>query len=516
MGKKSKRVRNNKEGGDAEDDTKQARHQQGAASNKNSDEVETADNLRFEDPFVDEYIVEDEEAEDGMEEDMDGEGHPQGNNGDAAGMEVIQSWHPLMGGEPPEDLEMDPSAYKMHHTLAGEWPSLSFDFLRDTLGDARQRFPHSLQAAIGTQAPSPDDNHLTILQLSDLCKIPNNNEEDDILGEEYDKQDDNDDDSDDEEDEDLDPVMEHFNLPHRGGVNRIRAMPQNSDIIATWSDFGIVNIYNVRHVRSRFHGHNSATDMSSSMQPKDEPYYVHSGHGTEGFALDWSKANQGHLASGDCQGAVHLWKPRDNGTSFEVNSTYETVGGHSVEDLQWSPSEKTVICAAEAGGFMSIYDTRAPNRAMLRPLIAENGIDVNVCSWNHLVSNLLATGSDDGTLSVWDLRTFGKGSNKADPLAQFTCHKTPITSVEWHPTDESMLSVSDTVGAYVYDLSVEEDAPQQQSDETKMLVADIPPQLLFCHSGSTDFKELHWHPQISSCIMTTAYSGFSVFIPSNL
>ena len=73
-----------------------------------------------------------------------------------------------------------------------------------------------------------------------------------------------------------------------------------------------------------------------------------------------------------------------------------------------------------------------------------------------------------------------------------------------------MLAVTDDAGAYIYDLSVEED------DSGKTGLPDVPPQLLFVHSGSEQFKEVHWHSQISSCLMTTALSGYSVFIPSNL
>ena len=139
--------------------------------------------------------------------------------------------------------------------------------------------------------------------------------------------------------------------------------------------------------------------------------------------------------------------------------------------------------------------------------------DVNVISWNHNVSNLLASGSDDGVFSVWDLRSFGK-----DPLARFTTHTTPITSLEWHPTDESMITVSDESAVFIYDLSVEEDA--EELAKTASLTGEgerkIPAQLLFLHAGSVSNKECHWHPQIPSCVMTTALSGFNIFIPSNL
>jgi ribosome assembly protein RRB1 len=132
-----------------------------------------------------------------------------------------------------------------------------------------------------------------------------------------------------------------------------------------------------------------------------------------------------------------------------------------------------------------------------------------------------------GTFSVWDLRNFKvpDPSVPPRPLARFRSHRSPITSLEWHPTDESMIAVSDDRGTYIYDLSIEEDDPDaasaaKNSDEgggdSCVLGGEIPPQLLFVHSGSEMTKEVRWHPQIPSCVTTTSLNGFSVFIPSNL
>lgn len=472
-------------------------------------EAETKDNLMFEDPFVDEVEEEDIVDRD-SDADDDDEEEPMvfDENGN---QEVIQSWNPLTGEAlaPGQELEMDPTAYKMHHGLNPEWPSLSFDFLRDDVGESRTRFPHTLTAVVGTQAGRREDNQLTVMKLSDLGRIKVETE-DDILGEEYNPDKEDDDDSDDEDAVDLDPILESYSVPHDGGVNRIRAMPQQSHIVATWSDVGHVNIYNLESIVSKL-----AKTGAKQTKPFSEikPIFVHSKHATEGYALDWSPVKQGNLATGDCAGNIHLWTQRPEG-GFEVVPSYESkvysngqsAENPSVEDIQWSPSEGTVFCTAECGGYVRIFDTRAPNRAMLSHKIQSDGADVNVVSWNKLVTNLLACGGDDGVLSVWDLRHFS--SDAPDPLARFTTHKTPITSVEWHPTDESMLAATDDVGTYIYDLSVEEDDNKGE--------VDVPPQLLFIHSGSEQFKEVHWHPQISSCLMTTALSGFSAFIPSNL
>jgi ribosome assembly protein RRB1 len=268
MGKQSKRRLNSKQG-----DSR-------PAPNDREKEEETAENLRFEDPYVDE-IEEEDVMNTGEDDDDDDDDDDKSENAGMDDVELVQSWHPLMGVPNEEPLEMDPSAYKMYHTLTPEWPALSFDFLRDDLGDARQRFPHSLQAAIGTQADSPENNRLTILKLSDLSKLVQAEDEEDILGDEYDK-DGDDSSSDEEENLDLDPILEHYHIPHYGGVNRLRAMPQQSDIIATWSDVGTVNLFNVENIRSRFDASEGKGSSGKASVGMEKPFFSYSGHGNEG------------------------------------------------------------------------------------------------------------------------------------------------------------------------------------------------------------------------------------------
>lgn len=99
------------------------------------------------------------------------------------------------------------------------------------------------------------------------------------------------------------------------------------------------------------------------------------------------------------------------------------------------------------------------------------------------------------------------------PVAHFTWHKAPITSVEWHPTDPSVFASSGADDQVtLWDLSVEQD-----DDEGTTAVGPdgqaltVPPQLLFVHQGQKDVKELHWHPQIPGMVLTTAADGFNVF-----
>lgn len=67
-------------------------------------------------------------------------------------------------------------------------------------------------------------------------------------------------------------------------------------------------------------------------------------HAAEGFGLGWSPHTVGALASGDCRGKLHTWAPREGG-SWAVSGAYAGHGG-SVEDIEWSPSEATVLATA--------------------------------------------------------------------------------------------------------------------------------------------------------------------------
>ena len=67
-----------------------------------------------------------------------------------------------------EILEPDDSVYIMRHTMHVKWPCLSFDVLRDNLGDGRQRFPATAYIAAGTQADTAKNNELLVYKMSSL------------------------------------------------------------------------------------------------------------------------------------------------------------------------------------------------------------------------------------------------------------------------------------------------------------------------------------------------------------
>jgi ribosome assembly protein RRB1 len=113
----------------------------GQGRKEDVDSEPNIEELEFEDPYGDD--IEEEEEEEKYDE-VEGEGgEAEGTTEAAPGapQQVIkQVWRAGVEKlEDIEDLEYDPSAYIMYHSMQTEWPCLSFDFLKDDLGDNRHR-----------------------------------------------------------------------------------------------------------------------------------------------------------------------------------------------------------------------------------------------------------------------------------------------------------------------------------------------------------------------------------------
>lgn len=73
-----------------------------------------------------------------------------------------------------EILEADDSVYIMRHSMNVNWPCLSFDVLRDNLGDERQRYPATAYLVAGTQADTAKNNEVVVYKLSSLHRTQKN------------------------------------------------------------------------------------------------------------------------------------------------------------------------------------------------------------------------------------------------------------------------------------------------------------------------------------------------------
>lgn len=375
-------------------------------------------------------------------------------------------------------LMPDLTTYDMLHSVTVQWPFLSIDIIKDELGDERRnvclsatslkltsQYPQTIYLVAGTQADEPRNNELQVMKLSQLHKTRKSGRPLD--------EDDDESDSDEEDNVDEDPVLEHRSLPTNGGTNRIRVFQSPAALLAaSWSETGRVHVWNLQSA------YTSLSQPGTPMDPKTEkPLYTVQSHKDEGYGLAFS--SDGSLLSGDNQGKIFLTEP----TSSHFTTSPRAFTSHapnSVEDIQWSPSEKSVFASVSSSGALHIHDIRSPARNKPAINLRASETDVNVLSWNPSVSYLMLTGDDDGGTKVWDLRQFKKdNTGKEAVVAEFLWHKSAITSIEWSPHEGSVFASSGAdEQVCLWDLSTEADDEEQP---TVNEMRDVPQQLLFIH-----------------------------------
>ena len=425
-----------------------------------------------------------------------------------------------------EELVYDNSAYEMIHRAEVEWPSLTIDILtNDRFGKESysnwfpsyvnsfnpsetrtetikypdgykaeitkhisDKYPYEAYVVAGSQATKKSDNKIYVMKWCNLYKTLNDDDNEAI-----------------NEDDEEEARLYFESIPHRGGVNRIRSM-HGSNIVASWSDEGDLSIFDLTEAIKRVEKKSKA--KSNTMSKKKYSSLISKfKHKQEGFALDWSPIKLGLLASGGCDSLIHMYEPTSADLSDFIKHDKPLKGHkHSVEDIQFSPSQENVLASCSVDKTIKLWDLREDKwKAQLS--FKAHDADVNVISWNTECKYLLASGSDDGSFKVWDLRKIQKDVN-SKPITNIKWHNGPITSIHFQPREECVLAVSSADNKLsIWDFSVEPEKDEPIDNE-------IPPQLMFLHQGQQNIKEIMFHPIFDSMLVSTAQDSYNIFRPN--
>ncbi|CAG8470271.1 2848_t:CDS:2, partial [Paraglomus occultum] len=152
-----------------------------------------------------------------------------------------------------------------------------------------------------------------------------------------------------------------------------------------------------------------------------------------------------------------------------------------------------------------IWDTRNDREKPAYNIIAHEKA-VNALAFNPHNEHVVATGSVDMNVSLWDLR------NLKYKLHMMEYHKDEILCLKWAPFDETILaSSSGDRRVCIWDLSrIGEDQTAEDAEEG-------PSELLFVHGGHTDrVRDFSWNPHTQWVIASVADDNImQIWQPSN-
>eukprot|EP01038_Epipyxis_sp_PR26KG_P004036 gene4036-5773_t len=343
-----------------------------------------------------------------------------------------------------------PFLYDMVMTHALEWPSLTVEWLPNA-PTKTDRDVNIHKLILGTHTSGEEQNYLMIADV--LLPLPDA----DIDARKYD----------DERGEvggfggTLSKIDVKIKINHDGEVNRARAMPQNSFLIATKSPSATVFVFD--------YSKHPSMPVDTICRPQHRCY----GHTAEGYGLAWNPITQGMLLSGSDDAAVCLWDIQQSG--IDTNALQIKKGHTSVvEDVDWNKFQSHVFGSVGDDSKLMIWDSRENHDSATHVVDQAHESDVNCLSFNPFNEFLIATGGSDRMVNLWDLR------NMKQRIHGFEGHKNGVYQVSWSPFDEQFLgSCGSDRRAHIWDLSR---IGQEQTPED---AADGPPELLFIHGGHT-------------------------------
>lgn len=256
-------------------------------------------------------------------------------------------------------------------------------------------------------------------------------------------------------------------LPHEGEVNRARYMPQNPDIIATEAVTGEVFVYDLKADNGRAKG----------------PQMVLKGHTDEGYGLSWNTHTKGRLLSCSTDKTVCIWDIGEapSGT-MNPCATFEHHEA-AVNDVSWHSADPHTFASVGDDKLLILYDARMDSKTAAVKKVEAHQNEINCVAFHPTLTTLLATGSADHTLGLFDTRKMDK------PLHVLAHHSDLIYQIAWNPHNESCIASSSADRRLmVWDLSKVGDEQAREDAE------DGPAELLFVHGGHTSrIMDFSWN-----------------------
>ena len=166
-------------------------------------------------------------------------------------------------------------------------------------------------------------------------------------------------------------------------------------------------------------------------------------HTSEIGSLDFNCVKRELLVSAGWDSTVKVWDV--NRLQAGNVSTFNHHTGH-VYQAACSPHDPRLIASVGSDGQLIITDTSQPYNI---PLRMQHGSEVLSCDWHKYSPGLIATGSVDSLIRVWDIR------NSSVPVSVLAGHTLAVRRVKCHPhIPNEIVSCSYDMTLRHWDLSI--------------------------------------------------------------
>lgn len=256
-------------------------------------------------------------------------------------------------------------------------------------------------------------------------------------------------------------------------INRARYMPQDPNVVAALLNSGKVDLF-----------HLTQDVATASFNTCVENSYC----------LSWNRYKKGHLLTSLDGNSIGL---RDVGSPDTIIAKTESQN-QFINDVSWSPSDANLFATVAEDDQMMLYDARSPEQAVsCFDSVGSQGL--NTLAFSPFAKSLVALGGSNSNINLVDLRMLSK-NGKGGLLHTMMGHGDSISCLEFSPhLDGILASGSQDRRVIIWDLSkIGEEQVQEDAE-------DGSPEIFMMHAGHTGaISDLSWCPFAKWTLATLA------------
>lgn len=228
--------------------------------------------------------------------------------------------------------------------------------------------------------------------------------------------------------EDVESVRDGSSKPPSGScldlakpLNAISPAPDGDRIVAAGRD--VLKIYDVRP-----HDTNQVFTEVESLRPTEKKLNL----SYSAVDVQWHPTESNKIATAATNGAVVIWNVlhRDGRTQKRERVIVEHT--RTVNRLSWHPGNAYNLLSGSQDGTMKLWDIRDPNAKAIT--FDAKSTSVRDVQFNPFYSNYFGAAFDNGTVQVWDIRKPNAFERR------FTAHEGLVMTICWHPEEKSIIA----------------------------------------------------------------------------
>ncbi|KAH3686391.1 hypothetical protein WICPIJ_002644 [Wickerhamomyces pijperi] len=202
-------------------------------------------------------------------------------------------------------------------------------------------------------------------------------------------------------------------------------------------------------------------------------------HQREVYCVNWNLVDKSQFLSTSWDGTVKIWSPqRPQSSLLTLNTIKPGFKNNCAYQGTWNPHNKDMLMSVNANGFVSVFDLRM-GQPLVQEFLGHAGFEILTCDWNKYRPNVIATGSVDKSIKIWDLRMIQGSIDNSPmngntgspiPMNQLLGHEFAVKKITWSPHSAGeLLSCSYDMSARVWqDYTADNNMSRFRKNQCKM------------------------------------------------